>query len=161
MESLFRRARFAPVAISAFAAFAGVIPGSAAADHGTPLALDADLDRRIDANAGRMLEWRHYLHAHPELGNREVGTAAYIVARLKEMGIEARTGVAKTGVVAVIEGGKPGATVALRADMDALPVTEEVDLPFASRVKTTWEGKEVGVMHACGHDTHVAMLLAA
>ena len=141
--------------------FSVLLCGSARGDHGRPLPLAADLDRRIDANAGRMIEWRRYLHANPELGNREVGTAAYIVARLKEMGLAPRTGVAKTGVVALIEGGKPGATVALRADMDALPVTEEVDLPFASKAKTTWEGKEVGVMHACGHDTHVAMLLAA
>src|SRR5262245_17065202 len=111
-----------------------------AADHGVPLALDADLDRRIAANAGRMTEWRRYLHAHPELGNREVGTAAYVAARLQEMGLTPRTGVAKTGVVAVLEGGLPGATVALRADMDALPVTEEVDLPFASKVTATWEG---------------------
>ena len=134
---------------------------AAFADHGRALPLGDELDRRIDANAGRMLEWRRYLHANPELGNREVGTAAYIVARLKEMGLEARTGVAKTGVVSVIEGALPGPTVALRADMDALPVTEEVDLPFASKATATWEGKTVGVMHACGHDTHVAMLLAA
>jgi amidohydrolase len=131
------------------------------ADHGAPLALGAELDRRIAANEGRMLEWRRHLHAHPELGNREVGTAAYIAARLREMGLEPRTGVAKTGVVAVLEGGSPGPTVALRADMDALPVTEEVDLPFSSKATATWEGKTVGVMHACGHDTHVAMLLAA
>ena len=123
--------------------------------------LAAAIDRQLRDGEGRLIEWRRHLHAHPELGNREVETAKFVAERLRAMGLSPRTGVAKTGVVAVIEGGKPGPVVALRADMDALPVTEEVDLPFASKVKTTWEGKEVGVMHACGHDTHVAMLLAA
>jgi amidohydrolase len=119
------------------------------------------LDRKLRDGEARLVEWRRHLHAHPELGNREVETAAFVAERLRAMGLEPRTGIAKTGVVAVIEGKMPGRTVALRADMDALPVTEEVDLPFASRVTTTWEGKTVGVMHACGHDAHTAMLLSA
>lgn len=124
-------------------------------------ALSGELDRQLAAGQAQLLENRHHLHAHPELGNRETETAAYLAARLREMGLTPRTGVAKTGVVAVIEGGRPGPVVALRADMDALPVTEEVDLPFASRVTTTWEGATVGVMHACGHDSHMSMVLAA
>ena len=91
----------------------------------------------------------------------EVRTASLVAARLKALGFDVRTGVGGTGVVGVLKGGRPGGVVALRADMDALPVTEEVDLPFRSRVRTTYNGQEVGVMHACGHDTHVAMLLGA
>jgi amidohydrolase len=90
-----------------------------------------------------------------------VETARFVADKLRSFGLTPRTGVARTGVVAVIEGGRPGPGIALRADMDALPVTEEVDLPFASKASTTWEGRTVGVMHACGHDTHVAMLLHA
>jgi amidohydrolase len=128
---------------------------------GERASLGDELDRRLQTANGRLLEWRRHLHSHPELGNREVETAKFIAARLDEMGLEPRTGVARTGVVAVIEGGRPGPVVALRADMDALPVTEEVELPFRSEATATWEGKSVGVMHACGHDTHMAMLLAA
>jgi amidohydrolase len=102
---------------------------------------------------------RRQIHEHPELSNREVETAKLVAERLGKLGIELRTGVARTGVVAVIKGGRPGPTVALRADMDALPVTEEVDVPFASKVRTTFDGKDVGVMHACGHDAHTAILL--
>ncbi|MEM1323940.1 MAG: amidohydrolase [Bacteroidota bacterium] len=109
----------------------------------------------------QVILWRRHLHQHPELSNREFKTGKYIDQELKKMGIETETGVAHTGVVGFIKGGQPGPTVALRADIDALPVTERVDLPFASKVKTTYLGEEVGVMHACGHDTHVAMLLGA
>jgi len=109
----------------------------------------------------KVIEWRRHFHQNPELSNREFETGKYIAARLKEMGIETETGVAHTGVVGFIKGGKPGPTVALRADIDALPVIEEVDVPFASKVKTTYLGKDVGVMHACGHDSHTAMLLGA
>jgi amidohydrolase len=126
-----------------------------------PSPVAARLDAALAAAEGDLVAWRRHLHQHPELGNREFETARFVAARLAEMGLAPRTGVAKTGVVAVIEGGRPGPAVALRADLDALPVTEEVDLPFASRATATWEGKTVGVMHACGHDTHVAMLLAA
>ena len=121
----------------------------------------AELDRLASGVEKQLIEWRRHLHQHPELGNREVETAKFIAARLREFGLEPKTGVAKTGVVALLKGGRPGPVVALRADMDALPVTEQTNVPFASKVTTEWEGQKVGVMHACGHDTHVAMLLAA
>ncbi|MCH2056670.1 MAG: amidohydrolase [Thalassotalea sp.] len=109
----------------------------------------------------QVIKWRRHFHENPELSNREFETAKTIAKYLNELGLEVQTGVAKTGVVAVLDSGKPGPVVALRADMDALPVTESVDLPFASKVRTTHEGMDVGVMHACGHDTHVAMLMGA
>ena len=121
------------------------------------------LDRRIDEAAARVEEkviaCRRDIHQHPELGNRETRTAALVAERLRALGIDVQTGVAHTGVIGLLRGGKPGRVVALRADMDALPVTEQVDLPFASKVRTTYNGQEVGVMHACGHDAHVAILL--
>lgn len=107
----------------------------------------------------KVVDWRRDLHEHPELGNQENRTAALVAKHLKSLGIEVQTGVAKTGVVGILKGGKPGPVVALRADMDGLPVTERVDLPFASKVKTMYNGQEVGVMHACGHDSHVAILM--
>lgn len=109
----------------------------------------------------KVIEWRRHIHQNPELSNREVATATYVQQHLEDLGLEVRTGIAHTGVVGVLKGGKPGKTVALRADMDALPVTERVDVPFASKVTTTYLGTETGVMHACGHDTHVAMLMGA
>lgn len=109
----------------------------------------------------KVIEWRHHLHENPELSNREFETAKYVEKHLRELGLEVKTGIAYTGVVGILKGGKPGGVIALRADMDALPVTEMVDLPYASKVKTTYLGKDVGVMHACGHDTHVAMLMGA
>ena len=109
----------------------------------------------------RVIEWRRYLHEHPELGNREIKTAEYIAAHLKQWGIEVTTGVGKTGVVGLLKGGKPGPVVALRADMDALPVAERGDLPFKSKVIAEYNGQQVPVMHACGHDSHVAMLMGA
>jgi amidohydrolase len=121
--------------------------------------LRVDLDRLADRLEPKVIEWRHDIHRNPELGNREFRTAEKVAVHLKTLGLEVKTGVAHTGVVALLKGGKPGPTIALRADMDALPVTEEVDLPFASKVKTLWAGKETGVMHACGHDTHVAILM--
>ncbi|MFT2008392.1 amidohydrolase [Pontibacter sp. 13R65] len=108
----------------------------------------------------KMLEWRRDFHQHPELANRETRTAAKVAQHLQALGLEVQTGVAHTGVVGILKGGKPGPVVALRADMDALPVTERVDLPFASKERTTFNGQEVGVMHACGHDAHVAILMA-
>src|SRR5262249_34975518 len=123
------------------------------------------LDEQIDKLAGQVephvIKHRRYLHEHPELSNREFETAKYVATHLKELGLEVQTGVAKTGVIGVLKGGKPGPVVALRGDMDALPVTEEVDLPFKSKVKSTFDGKDVGVMHACGHDAHTSMLLGA
>lgn len=110
----------------------------------------------------RVIEWRRHVHANPELSYQETKTAAYVAEQLRAMpGIEVRTGLAKTGVKAVLRGAKPGPVIALRADMDALPVEEKSGLPFASRVKAMWRGKESFVAHACGHDTHVAMLLGA
>lgn len=133
---------------------------------GAPLAAQsAALAARIDRGAAqveaKVVAWRRDIHAHPELSNRETRTAALVAEHLRALGMEVRTGVAHTGVVGVLRGGRPGPVVALRADMDALPVTEEVDLPFASKVRSTYNGQEVGVMHACGHDAHVAMLMGA
>jgi amidohydrolase len=122
--------------------------------------LSAEIDKLAAAVEPEMLEWRRYLHQHPELSNRETETAKYVADRLKSFGLEPKTGVARTGVTAVLKGGRPGPVVALRADMDGLPVREEVDVPFASKATSKYEGQEVGVMHACGHDTHVAILLA-
>jgi amidohydrolase len=122
--------------------------------------LGAEIDRLAAAVQPEMLAWRRHLHQHPELSNREVETSKYIAERLTSFGLQPKTGIAKTGVVAVLQGGRPGPVVALRADMDGLPVREEVDVPFASRAVGEYEGREVGVMHACGHDTHVAILLA-
>jgi len=114
---------------------------------------------RAKAVEQKVIAWRRDIHEHPELGNQEKRTAALVAAHLKSLGYEVREGVAVTGVVATLKGGKPGPVVALRADMDALPVKEQVDLPFASKARATWAGKEVDVMHACGHDGHVAILM--
>src|SRR5204862_3173344 len=137
----------------------GVLMSTAAA---TP-SLGQRMDQRIDDAAARVeqkvIACRRDIHEHPELGNREMRTAKLIADRLRELGIEVKENVAHTGVVGLLRGGKPGRVVGLRADMDALPVTEQVDLPFASKVRTTYNGQEVGVMHACGHDAHVAILL--
>lgn len=107
----------------------------------------------------KVISWRHDIHAHPELGNREVRTAALVARHLESLGIEVKTNVAVTGVVGILRGGKPGPVVALRADMDGLPVTEKVNVPFASKDKTMYNGQETGVMHACGHDAHVSILM--
>jgi amidohydrolase len=110
----------------------------------------------------RVIAWRRHIHQNPELGFQEEKTAAYIAEALRKMpGIEVQTGIARTGIKAVLKGGKPGPVVALRADMDALPVEERNDLPFRSQAKAMWRGVQTGVMHACGHDAHVAMLLGA
>ncbi len=121
------------------------------------------LTERIDTLCGeiepRVIAWRRDFHANPELSNREFLTGRKVAEHLASLGIEIRTEVAHTGVVGILNGGHSGKVVALRADMDALPVSEEVDVPFASRVKTNYEGQEVGVMHACGHDAHTAILM--
>lgn len=109
----------------------------------------------------KVIEWRRFLHQHPELSNREIKTAKFVEEHLRRLGLEVRTGIAKTGVVGILKGNQPGPVIGLRADMDALPVTERVNLPFASKEKTEYDGKTLGVMHACGHDTHMAMLLGA
>jgi amidohydrolase len=129
-----------------------------------PAIVASALAARIDSAARtvepRVVEWRRDLHAHPELGNREFRTSGIVAEHLRRLGVDSvRTGVAHTGVVGVLVGGKPGPVVALRADMDALPVTEEVDVPFASKARTQWNGEEVGVMHACGHDMHTSILM--
>lgn len=117
------------------------------------------IDKQAAAIETKVIEWRRDIHKNPELGNNEIRTAKMIADHLRSLGIEVTEGVAVTGVVGVLKGGKPGPTVALRADMDALPVTERVDLPFKSTVTTTFNGQQTGVMHACGHDTHVAILM--
>ncbi|MGI2178080.1 amidohydrolase [Shewanella frigidimarina] len=116
----------------------------------------AELTAQVES---KVIAWRRDLHQHPELSNREFRTSKVIEKHLKSLGLEVQTGIAHTGVVAILKGGKPGPLIGLRADMDALPVTEVVDLPFASKATDTYRNQTVGVMHACGHDTHVAMLM--
>ncbi len=116
-------------------------------------------DPDYQAIEGKVIEWRHHFHQNPELGNREFKTAEKIATHLRKLGMEVQTGVAHTGVVGVLKGGQPGKVVALRADIDALPVTERNDLPFRSEVTSEFLGEKVGVMHACGHDTHTAILM--
>jgi amidohydrolase len=113
-----------------------------------------------DKIESKCIAWRRDIHEHPELGNHETRTAKIIADHLKKLGIEVKEGVAKTGVVGILKGGKPGPCIALRADIDALPLVERVNLTYASKQKSTYNGQEVGVMHACGHDTHVAMLMS-
>ncbi len=125
----------------------------------TPSAFAQDAAAGAQAVQKQVVTWRRDIHQHPELGNNEVRTAKLVADQLRKLGLQPRTGIAHTGVVAVLKGGKPGPRIALRADMDALPVTEQTGLPFASKVKTTYRGQDVGVMHACGHDAHVAILL--
>jgi amidohydrolase len=127
-------------------------------EHASDLA--TAIDRAAAAVEDKVIAWRRDFHEHPELGNRETRTAAIVAEHLRSLGFdEVRTGVAHTGVIGLLKGKLPGKVVALRADMDALPVTEEVDVPFASKVRTIWNGEEVGVMHACGHDCHTAILM--
>lgn len=122
-------------------------------------ALKTRVSESADKIETKVIAWRRDFHEHPELGNHEVRTAEIVAKHLKSLGIEVKTGVAKTGVVGLLRGAKPGPVVALRADMDGLPVTERTPVPFASKVRTTYNGNEVGVMHACGHDSHVAILM--
>ncbi|MGC3948277.1 MAG: amidohydrolase [Chryseolinea sp.] len=121
--------------------------------------LQSKIDQQAAQVEARVIEWRRWFHEHPELSNREVNTGARIAEILKSFGLEVQYPVAKTGVVALLKGGKPGPVVALRSDIDGLPITERNSLPFASRVTTTFAGRETGVMHACGHDGHMAILL--
>ncbi len=117
------------------------------------------LENDINAIEAKLIEWRRDFHQHPELSNREFKTAEKIAAHLRSLGMEVQTNIAKTGVVGILRGDQPGKVVALRADIDALPVTERTDVPFKSTVRTTFNGVETGVMHACGHDTHTAILM--
>ncbi len=122
--------------------------------------LQSKVDQQAKEIETKVIEWRRHFHQYPELSNREVKTAAIVEEHLKKLGIEVKTGVAKTGVVGLLKTGKPGPVIALRADMDALPVTERNSLPFASKEKAVFNEQETGVMHACGHDCHVAILMA-
>lgn len=122
--------------------------------------LQAKFDQQAKEMESKVIAWRRHIHENPELSNRETKTGAYVAEHLKSLGIEVQYPVAKTGVVGILKGAKPGPVIALRADMDALPVTERNSLPFASKVRTTFNGQETGVMHACGHDSHVAILMA-
>src|SRR6478672_9918230 len=141
------------VAIVSFA-----IPGALAGQSGGS-ALAREIDRRAPQLEAKAIAWRRDIHQHPELSNREVRTSKLVADHLRSLGIEVHT-MARTGVVGVLRGGRPGPVVALRADMDALPVAEEVDVPFKSAVRSTYNGQDVGVMHACGHDAHVAILMS-
>ena len=143
--------------VSALALTLCLQQAAVAQQGGTPLT--REIDQRAALIEDQVIAWRRDIHQHPELGNREFRTAQLVADHLIGLGMEVQTEVAHTGVVAVLRGGKPGPVVALRADMDALPVTEAVDLPFASKVTTVYAGREVGVMHACGHDNHTAILM--
>jgi len=118
------------------------------------------LDQQAKGMEQKVIEWRRHFHQYPELSDQEIKTASYVVQHLQSLGLKVQTGVAKTGVVALLETGKPGPVIALRADMDALPVTERNGLPFASKERAIYNGQETGVMHACGHDSHMAILMA-
>jgi amidohydrolase len=134
-------------------------PASSHAQSGAP-ALEQEIRQRAAEIENKLIAWRRDIHENPELGEQETRTAGLVADHLKKLGLEVKTGVAKTGVVAILKGGKPGPVVALRADMDALPVKEPEGLPFASKAKGKYLGREVEVMHACGHDAHVAILMA-
>jgi amidohydrolase len=120
----------------------------------------AAIDAAADKIEAQTIAWRRDFHEHPELGNREFRTSKIIADYLRSLGIEVHEGVGKTGVVGILKGGLPGPVIGLRADMDALPITERTPVPFASKVKSTYNGQEVGVMHACGHDSHVAIMMS-
>nr|WP_274620326.1 amidohydrolase [Colwellia maritima] len=127
----------------------------------TVAAVPSEQTKLLESVESKVIEWRRDFHKNPELSNREIRTAGIVAKHLKNLGLEVETDIAYTGVVAILRGAKSGPTVMLRADMDALPVTEKVDLPFKSTKKTNYRGVDVGIMHACGHDTHVAMLMGA
>lgn len=141
-----------------------IIPGLLLIAFGLNAQVNASLQSKVDKQARdieqKMIDWRRDLHQNPELSNREFKTSAKVAEHLKSLGIEVQTGIAHTGVVGILKGGKPGPVIALRADMDALPVTERNNLSFASKEKATFNGQETGVMHACGHDAHVAILMS-
>lgn len=146
--------RLAAIPVAILLSMAATTSSVSAQTASEPLKISAELEQKIIA-------WRRDFHQHPELSNREFRTAKVIAEHLRSLGLEVQTGIANTGVVAILQGGKPGPLVALRADMDALPVTEQTDLPFKSVAIGEYRGKQVGVMHACGHDLHVAMLMGA
>ncbi len=135
-----------------------LIVGSFTTAYGNPK-LKRQVDKSAERIESKVIEWRRHFHQFPELSNREFKTAEKIAEHLRNLGLDVKTGVAHTGVVGLLKGAKPGPVVGLRADIDALPVTERVDVPFASRVRATYNGHDVGVMHACGHDAHIAILM--
>src|SRR5262245_40245942 len=145
--------------LSSFALFVRLVGATPA--RADSAALEAAVRERSATIESKLIAWRRDIHQHPELGDQETRTSALVANHLKSLGLDVQTGVARTGVVGILKGGKPGRTVALRADMDALPVQEPAGLAFASKAKSQYEGKEVPVMHACGHDAHTAMLMAA
>ncbi|MCS7014225.1 MAG: amidohydrolase [Chloroherpetonaceae bacterium] len=148
------------LALSAVQSIAQTVTYSAALSPLPPAeARQKLIEQKVLAIEPKVIAWRRDLHQNPELSNREFRTAKVVAEHLRSLGLEVKTGVAHTGVVAVLRGAKPGKVVALRADMDALPVTEETGLPFASKAKAIYNGQEVGVMHACGHDCHTAILM--
>src|SRR4051812_32015491 len=153
-----RYACLSTLAMPVLALGIGWSPGVHHAAHAT------DLDQEIRARAAqiedKLISWRRDIHANPELGEQETRTSNLVADHLRSLGLEVQTGVARTGVVGLLRGGKPGAVVALRADMDALPVKEPEGLPFASKVRSKYLGRDVDVMHACGHDAHTAILMA-
>jgi amidohydrolase len=149
----------AALAVAAGQAVSAPLPAQSASAAGAPSPLIAEVERRLPQVMPKVIAWRRDIHEHPELSGEEERTAKLVADHLRALGLEVRTGVGGHGVVGLLKGGKPGPVVALRADMDALPVEELVDLPFRSNVKATYRGQTVGVMHACGHDTHVAMLM--
>ena len=142
------------------ALFAGLVFSAGASAQSAPSSLEQQIRKDSSAIEQRLIEWRRDIHQHPELGEQETRTAALVAEHLRGLGLEVQTEVGRTGVVGILKGGKPGRTVALRADMDALPIKEPAGLPFASRAKGIYHGTEVDVMHACGHDAHTAMLMA-
>lgn len=143
-------------------AAATCLAGSRVAGQPAPTSELARLiESRLPAVMPKVVAWRRDIHEHPELSFEETRTAKLVADHLRALGLEVQAPVGKTGVVGILRGGKAGPVVALRADMDGLPVTELVDLPFKSTVRTQWQGQEVGVMHACGHDNHVAILMGA
>lgn len=141
-------------------ALAAALLGSMSVAHAVEDSLLKDIETRVGAIENKLIGWRRDIHQNPELSNQEVRTAKLVADHLRKLGLEVKTGVGRTGVVGILKGGKPGKVVALRADMDALPVKELVELPFASKAKGKHMGKEVDVMHACGHDAHTAILMA-
>jgi len=152
-----RRPHSHALAAAALILSAAASPAVAQVKAADPLA--AEIETRMAAVMPKVVAWRRDIHEHPELSNQETRTAALVEKHLRALGLEVQPNVGKTGVIGILRGGKPGPVVALRADMDALPVTELVDLPFKSKVRTMYNGQEVGVMHACGHDNHVAIMM--
>ena len=152
-----RRPHSHALATAALILSAAASPAVAQVKAADPLA--AEIETRMAAVMPKVVAWRRDIHEHPELSNQETRTAALVEKHLRALGLEVQPNVGKTGVIGILRGGKPGPVVALRADMDALPVTELVDLPFKSKVRTMYNGQEVGVMHACGHDNHVAIMM--